>query len=108
MKAAFITAGILCAMQASGQKLKQWEPSLLDSIKVSLPKDGLRPVLTKKKEWKKIGESRLGAIYELPQDRMPCIVPNMEMYRQMPNSGQELLNRPIDPQIYGSKEPRLQ
>ena len=108
MKAAFIIAAILCSTQASSQKLKQLEPSLLDSIKVSLPKGGLKMQLSNKKTWKKIGESHLGDIYELPVDRMPCIVPNMELYRQMPNRGQELLERPIDPNIYGSREPKLQ
>ena len=108
MKAALIAAGMLFATAASSQKLRQLEPSLLDSIKVSLPKGGLTLPLVKTKKWKKVGESHLGDIYELPQDRMPCIVPNMELHRQMPNWGGELLEKPIDPEIYGGRSPKLQ
>lgn len=43
----------------------------------------------------------------LPQDNMPCIVPNMNFYRVMPNaSDSTILKYPIDPGIYVQK-PRL-
>lgn len=40
----------------------------------------------------------------LPQDNMPCVVPNMELFKTMPNAGSKnILEKPIDPNIYLQK-----
>jgi hypothetical protein len=44
------------------------------------------------------------AVIILKQDNMPCLVPNMEFWKKMPNAGgKTLLERPIDPGIYLNK-----
>jgi hypothetical protein len=43
-------------------------------------------------------------VMALPQDNMPCVVPNMELYKVMPNAaGKIMLEKPIDPGIYLQK-----
>jgi hypothetical protein len=56
-----------------------------------------------------IGETKLGPVYALPQDNMPCIMPSIAGGK-MPNpSGKNILTNPIDPGIYlrrpGSNKP---
>ena len=44
------------------------------------------------------------ALISLPLDNMPCIVPNMNLFRAMPNAGSlALLEHPTDPGIYLNK-----
>jgi hypothetical protein len=40
-------------------------------------------------------------VIALPQDNMPCLVPNMEFWKKMPNAGNKIvLEEPIDRDIY--------
>ena len=49
-----------------------------------------------------IPENRERVVIALRQDKMPCIVPNMKLFRTMPNIGDvAMLKHPIDPGIYG-------
>ena len=44
-------------------------------------------------------------VIALRQDNMPCIVPNMNLFKAMPNVGNmAMLQNPIDPRIYISKQ----
>jgi hypothetical protein len=43
-------------------------------------------------------------VIALPQDNMPCIVPNMGFWKAMPNAGNKtILEKAIDPGIYLNK-----
>lgn len=45
-----------------------------------------------------------GMVITLPQDHMPCLVPNMQLFKAMPNAGNKIvLEKPIDPNIYLQK-----
>jgi hypothetical protein len=45
----------------------------------------------------------------LPQDNMPCVVPNMKYHRTMPTVGDStILKHPIDPGIYAYKKKKQQ
>jgi hypothetical protein len=51
-----------------------------------------------------INASQQTALIILKQDNMPCLVPNMEFWKTMPNAGgKALLEKPIDPGIYLQK-----
>jgi hypothetical protein len=48
--------------------------------------------------------NRESMVIALPQDNMPCIVPNMDFWKVMPNAGNKVvLEKPIDPGIYLNK-----
>ena len=43
-------------------------------------------------------------VIALPQDNMPCLVPNMKLFKAMPNAGNKsMLEIPSDPDIYLQK-----
>ena len=45
-----------------------------------------------------------GVLTSLPLDNMPCIVPNMSLFKAMPNAGSlALLENPTDPGIFLKK-----
>ena len=51
-----------------------------------------------------INVNREGMVIALPQDNMPCIVPNMAFWKAMPNaSNKTILEKPIDRGIYLNK-----
>lgn len=45
-----------------------------------------------------IGESKHGKVYALPQDNMPCIMPDMKLFNAMPNFADKNA-KTIDPGI---------
>jgi hypothetical protein len=48
-----------------------------------------------------IPDDRVRVVIALRQDNMPCIVPNMNFFKAMPNVGNlALLENPVDPGIY--------
>lgn len=48
-----------------------------------------------------IPDNRERVVIALHQDNMPCIVPNMNLFKIMPNAGDiTMLKKPIDPGIY--------
>jgi hypothetical protein len=46
-----------------------------------------------------VNSSRYGYVYTLPQDNMPCIVPDMRLYQNMPNIARKE-DLTIDTQIH--------
>jgi hypothetical protein len=69
-----------------------------DSVVNSLSALMNRPVT---RNWTRIDSNKLGIVYALPLDNMPCIVPDMEAHRTMPNAGNKgMLKNPVDPGIY--------
>lgn len=65
----------------------------LGTIPNLMPKQQPKPPL--------MDANRESIVIALAQDNMPCIVPNMEFYKVMPNAGSKIvLEKPIDPGIY--------
>jgi hypothetical protein len=61
--------------------------------------------LTTSKEPRLIGTSKHGKVYALPQDNMPCIMPEISKLTIMPNiQGDSIMQKPIDPGIYSPRK----
>ena len=56
----------------------------------------------KRLQWPSIiNSNQQSIVIALPQDHMPCIVPNMSLFRVMPNAGnRSIIQKPVDPDIY--------
>ena len=76
-----------------------------DNERVFIPLRKLRTLTHMQSEIIQKDDER--AIVSLPFDHMPCIVPNMNLFRAMPNAGSlALLKNPTDPGIYMRKPNR--
>lgn len=120
---AAVLIGVGTAAQTSPkfQTRTQLGKSLDLTIKDSLPQKLIRPFqlwqqnggttilsLRNQKDYQGqplyLGETRLGPVYTLPQDNMPCIMPSIAN-SNMPNpSDKSVLRKPIDPGIYMNRK----
>ena len=102
--------------QALGLNEKVQRPSIIDGQKkrqlaITNPNaERLAPGRIPNATWRFQNKPRIldaneqSMVITLSQDNMPCLVPNMEFWKVMPNAGNKaMLQRPIDPGIYLQK-----
>ena len=99
----FISTNTFCQLNNKSVlgKLKQTDLLIHKPNSENLQRDTIVHRFNQNRQEIIIPENRERVIIALRQDNMPCIVPNMKLFNNMPNVGDiAMLQQPINPGIY--------